>query len=175
MHHGHRRQSSAASEIEVCLIYATTQEIRAAAAKRQIRVLLVWRGVGCGGWRGVSPLRRHSYTGRGHRVELWRISDWPRNDKKQLKVKQSRQTRVCLRFILQKQAQCVLDQWQGSWGAFLDLIIVCTCFWPQTDQVYLFLAASQRKNVATPFSMYSLCAVQQCGHRACILHHLCLG
>ena len=40
---------------------------------KQIPVLLVWRGVGYGGWRGL-PLRRHSY--RGHRVELWRASDW---------------------------------------------------------------------------------------------------
>ena len=145
MHHGHRRQSSAASEIEVCLIYATTQEIRAAAAKRQIRVLLVWRGVGCGGWRGVSPLRRHSYTGRGHRVELWRISDWPRNDKKQLKVKQSRQTRVFLGFFRPKISTTRFGPMTGLVGYVFDLIFCCTCFWPRTDQVYLFLAASQRK------------------------------
>ena len=29
-------------------------------------------------------------------MELWRASDWLRNDKKQLKVKQSRQTQVYL-------------------------------------------------------------------------------
>ena len=63
---------------------------------RQIRVLLVWLGVGCGGWRGL-PVRRHSY--RGHRVELCRISDWLKNDIKQLKVKRNRQTRVYLGFI----------------------------------------------------------------------------
>ena len=45
---------------------------------RQIRVLLVWRGVRCGGWEGL-PVRRHSY--RGHnRVELWRLADWLKND-----------------------------------------------------------------------------------------------
>ena len=44
---------------------------------------------------------------------------WLQNDKKQLKVKQSRQTRVCLRFILLKQVQNALDQWQGSWVRFL--------------------------------------------------------
>ena len=31
-------------------------------------------------------------------MELWRASDWLRNDKKQLKVKQSRQTQVYLGF-----------------------------------------------------------------------------
>ena len=44
---------------------------------RQIRVLLVWRRMGGGG--GL-PVRRHSYG--GHRVELWRASDWLKNDKK---------------------------------------------------------------------------------------------
>ena len=55
------------------------------------------RGVVCGveGVGGL-PVRRHSYG--GHRVELWRASDWLNNDKKQLKVKRSRQTQVYLEF-----------------------------------------------------------------------------
>ena len=49
---------------------------------------------------GSLPVRRHSY--RGHGVELWRIGDWLKNDKKHLKV--------YLGFIRQKKANCVLDQ-----------------------------------------------------------------
>ena len=75
---------------------------------------LLWRGVGCGEWSGL-PVRRHSYG--GHRVELWRPSDWLKNDKKQLKVKKSRQNRVYLDFIRPKAGQCALDQRQGSQGA----------------------------------------------------------
>ena len=61
-----------------------------------------------------------AFVYRGHRVELWRISDGLKHDMKQLKVKLSRQTRVKLGFMMQKQAQRVLDQWQGSWGAFFS-------------------------------------------------------
>ena len=43
----------------------------------------------CG--RGL-PTPRHSYG--GHRVQLWRASDWRENDKERLKVKQSRQSGV---------------------------------------------------------------------------------
>ena len=38
-------------------------------------LLLVWHGVGFG-----PPVRRYSYP--GHRVELWRIADWLKHDKK---------------------------------------------------------------------------------------------
>ena len=64
---------------------------------RQTRVSLVWRRLEGGG--GL-PVRRHSYGGR--RVEVWRASDWLQNDKKQLKVKQSRQTQVYLGFVRRK-------------------------------------------------------------------------
>ena len=125
LQHGHRRQSSAASEIEYAQSMQRRKKIVRPPRRRQIRVLLVWRDVGCGG-EGSLPVHRHSY--RGHRVELWSISDWPQNQK-QLKVKQSRQTRMCLRFILLKQVQYALDQWQGSWVRFsLDF------------SAYLFLA-----------------------------------
>ena len=80
--------ASAASEIKEGSIYPTMQELRTAAAKQADTCVAGVRGVGCGEWRGL-PVRRHSY--RGHRMELWRIADWPKNDQKQLKVKQSRQ------------------------------------------------------------------------------------
>ena len=37
---------------------------------RHIRVLLVWRGMGCEGWRG--PPRTSALVRGGDRVELWR-------------------------------------------------------------------------------------------------------
>ena len=61
LHHGHRRQcvsDSAASEIEVDSIYSILlvrcRSFVQPPRSRQIRVLLVCRGVGCGEWR-VSP------------------------------------------------------------------------------------------------------------------------
>ena len=68
--------ASAASKIEEGSIYLTMHELRAAAAKRQIHVLLLrGRVVGCGGL----TVRRHSY--RGRRVELWGIADWQKTAK----------------------------------------------------------------------------------------------
>ena len=57
---------SVASEIEVCSIYATTQQIRAAAAKQADTCVarVVWDVESGGGL----TVHRHSY--RGHRVEL---------------------------------------------------------------------------------------------------------
>ena len=81
--------ASAASEIEVGSICPKMQELRAAAARQAdtcIQRLLVRHGVRCGA--GL-PVRRHSY--RGCRVEVWTIADWLNNDRKQPKVKQSRQ------------------------------------------------------------------------------------
>ena len=103
--------------LSVCRIYVSR---RRCVGSRQIRVLLLWRVVwGVEGGGGL-PVRRHSFG--GHRVKLWRASDWlkkQKNDKNQLKVKQSRQTRVCTWAVSgQKQVQSPLDQWQGSWGAF---------------------------------------------------------
>ena len=89
------------------------QELRAAAAKQQIRVLLVCRGVGGGGL----PVRRHSY-GR-HRVELWRASDLAKKQK-QLKVKQSRQTRVHLGFISPKTGTMCFGPMAGLVGCDLN-------------------------------------------------------
>ena len=118
LHHGHRQQSSAASEIELCSIYATTQEILAAAANQADTC--VARVAWCGGWRveGVSPCIDIPIGGIGWNYGGSLIG-YKTTTKKRLKVKQSRQTRVCLRFILRKQKQCVIDQWQGKWVAFL--------------------------------------------------------
>ena len=65
------------------------RELRAAAAKQADRCVagVAW----CGMWRveGVFP-----YAGiriGGHRVVLYRIADWLKNDKKLLNVKRSRQ------------------------------------------------------------------------------------
>ena len=115
-----------------------------AEVRRQIRVLLVWRGAGCGG--GL-PVRRHSHG--GHRVELWRAFDWLKNDKKQLKVNQSRQTRVYLGFIRPKIGTMRFGPTAGFVGCAFDLIVECTCFWSQTDQVYLFLAAALMLTIRT--------------------------
>ena len=94
---------------------------------RQIRVLLVWRG-----WvvkSGGGPLvPRHSYG--GHRVELWRASDWLKNDKKRLKIKQSRQTRVYLGYIRTKSGTMRSGLMAGLAGYTCDLISERTCFWP---------------------------------------------
>ena len=94
---------------------------------------VVW-GVEGGG--GLS-VRWHSYG--KHRVERWRASDWLRNDKKQLKVTQKGQTRVCTWALSgQKKGTMRLGPMAGLVGCVFDLILACTCFRPQTDQVYLF-------------------------------------
>ena len=81
----------------------------------------VGRGVGCGveGGGGL-PVRRHSYG--GHRVELWRASDWLKNEKKQLKVKQSRQTQVCLGFNGAKTGTMSFGPMAGLVGCVFNLI-----------------------------------------------------
>ena len=104
---------------------------------------VVWDVEGAGGL----PVRRQSY--RGHRVELWRISDGLKNDKKQTKVKQSIQTRVYLGLIRSKTGTNRFGTGTNRFGPMaglvgyvFDLILEYTCFWPQTDQVYLFLDAA---------------------------------
>ena len=87
---------------------------------RQIRVLsLVWRGVGCGGWRGSPLASAFVWVAWG---ELWKASDGLKNDKKQLKVKQSRQTRVYLGFIRPKTGNMRFRPMAGLVGCTFDLI-----------------------------------------------------
>ena len=47
-----------------------------------------------------------------------------------------------LGFIRQKQAKYVLPMAAGLVGCAFYLILVCTCLWPQTDELYLFLATA---------------------------------
>ena len=71
------------------------------------------------GGRGL-PVRRHSYG--GHRVELWKASDWLKNDKKQLKVKQSRQIQVYMGFNEAKTGTMSFGPMAGLVGCAFNLI-----------------------------------------------------
>ena len=62
-----------------------------------------------------------------------------RQKKKQVKVKQSRQTRVYLGFIGPRTGTMRFGPMAGLVGCALDLVLECTFFWLQTDLVYLFL------------------------------------
>ena len=133
MHHDHRRLcvSCIRNRGRLDLPYVAGASRGRREAGYMSSMLLVWRGVGCKDWRDLS-VRRHSCTRRKHRVELWRIADWLKNSKKNIEVKQNRQLGCTwyVGFIREKQAQCVLDQWQGSCGVrfLLDF------------SIYLFLA-----------------------------------
>ena len=96
---------------------------------------VVW---GVEGGEGL-PVRQH--LNGGYRVEPWRASDWLKNDQKKLEVKQSRQSRVYLGFFRPKTGTIRFGPMTGLVGYAFGFISECTCFWPQTDQVYLFLAA----------------------------------
>ena len=93
---------------------------------------VVWGVEGGGGL----PVRRHSCG--GHRVELWRASDWLKNDKKQLKVKQSRQTRVYLGFIRPKTGTMRFGPMAGLVGCAFYLILECTYFGPNGPGISVF-------------------------------------
>ena len=67
---------------------------------------------------GGLPIRRHSYG--GHMVEIWRTSDWLKNDKKQLNVKQSRHTRVYPDFIQLKTGTMCFAPMAGLAGCAFD-------------------------------------------------------
>ena len=108
--------ASAASEIEVGSIYPTLQELGAAAAKQATCVTCCWCGVVWDAEGGVGlSVRRHSYT--RYRVELWRIADLLKNDKKQLKSSRVDNSGVPGLYPA-KTGTMRLDQWQGSWDAF---------------------------------------------------------
>ena len=111
LHYGHRRQSSVASEIEVCSINAATHEIRAAAAKQaDTCVARVAWCEGCGGWSG-SP-RASTFIRIGGIG--WKYGESLVGYKTTTKTVETLAEWMCFRFILQKQTQCVIDQWQGS-------------------------------------------------------------
>ena len=86
------------------------------------------------------PVPRHSYGGHG--VQLLRASDWQKNSKKRLKIKQSRQTRAYVVFIRPNSGAMGSGPMAGIGGCIFDLISERTG-WPQRDQVHLFLAAAR--------------------------------
>ena len=101
---------------------------------RQIRVLwLVWRGVGCGGWRGSPRTSVFSYGSIG-----WNYEGPLKNDKKQLKVKHSSQTRVCLGFIRPKTGTMRFGPMAGLVGCAFYLILECTYFGPNGPGISVF-------------------------------------
>ena len=77
-------------------------------------------------------------------MELWRIADWLKNDKKTVEAKQSRQL-GCTWALSGQTSTTRFGPMAGFVGCVLNLILECTFFWPQTDKVYLFLAASQKE------------------------------
>ena len=98
---------------------------------------VVWR---VEGGRGL-PVHRHSY--RGHRVELWRISDRLQNDNKKTVESQAEQTNPGVPALYPAKTEAMRYRpMAGQVGCVFDLILVCTCFWPLTDYVYLFLAVA---------------------------------
>ena len=95
--------AAVASEIEVHPIYPTILELRTEAAKQADSCVagVAW----CGMWRseGVSPYVGIRIGG------IWWVADWLKTTRTtQSQAEQT--TRVCLGFIRQKKAQCVLDQ-----------------------------------------------------------------
>ena len=106
---------------------------------------VVWGVEGGGGL----PVRRHSYG--GHRVELWRASD-----EKQLKVKQSRQTRVYLVFFRPKTGTTRFGPMAGRVGCGFDLILELLVFYPKRPKVYLFLAAAYKNTTRSPVEIQRL-------------------
>ena len=86
-----------------------------------------------------------------------------KNDQKQLKVKQSRQLECTCGLFPAKAGTKRFRPMAGLVACVFYLILECTCFWPQTDKVYLFLAAA-------PFSR---CALNAC--TACCIFLYTLG
>ena len=70
------------------------------------------------------------------------LCDWIKNDKKQLNVKQSRQTLMYLGFIWPNTCTIRFGPMAGRVRCVFDLIYQFTFFHPQTDRVYLLLAAA---------------------------------
>ena len=89
---------------------------------------------------GGLPVRRHSY--KGYRVQLWRMADWLKNDKIQLKVTSRVDNSGVLGLHPVKTGTMRFTPMAGLVGCVFYLILVYTCFLPQTDNVYLFLAAA---------------------------------
>ena len=133
LHHGRKRQrvSSIRNRGRLDLAY----DAGASCGRREAsRYVCCWCGVvwDVEGGGGLS-VSRHSY--RGHGVEVWRTAAWCK--KKITVASQATQTTRGRTWAYPgKLAQCVLDQWQGSWSVLLlDFSIICCG--PQTDKVYI--------------------------------------
>ena len=136
-------RTSAASEIEVGSIYPTMQELRATAAKQEDTCVagVAW----CGMWwvEGISPCVGIRVGGIGW--ELWRIADWLTNDKKQ---KSSRVDNSGVPGLYPAKTDTLrFGPMAGLVGCVFNLILECTCFWLQTDKVYLLLAVAPPQKV----------------------------
>ena len=86
-----------------------------------------------------------SYVGiciGGHREELWRFVDRLKDDKKQLNVSRVDNSRVPGLYSVNMGTMRFIRPKAGLVGCVFCLILLCTCSWPQTDKVYLFLAAA---------------------------------
>ena len=126
-------RASAASEIDVGSIWPTNKELCAAAAKQADTCVAPVALSGMWRVERVSPYVGIHIGGIGWKYGGPLIA---KNTQIQLKVTQRTRLVGAPVLIRLKQVQCVLDQWQGSWGAFsLDFSI--TCFSPQTDKVYV--------------------------------------
>ena len=93
----------------------------------------------CGVWSVEGVSSAFVWGAQGGTIEGLSLA---KNDKKQLKIKQSRQSRVYLGFIKKKTGTMRFGPMAGLVGCGFDLILECTCFRPQTDQVHPFLAAA---------------------------------
>ena len=87
-----------------------------------------------------------------------------------MKVKQRRQTRVYLGFIRPKTGTMRFGPMAGLVGCAFDLILECTCFWPQTDHVYLFLATA----LHIALCIYDNCWALSCEKQSSPSSSLCL-
>ena len=110
-------------------------------SRRCLGRYVCWRIAWCGVWGvGVSP-----YVGVRMGPIGWNYGGpliGKKTTKKKLKVKQSRQTRLYPGFIRPKTGTMRFGPMTGLVGCAFGLIVGCTCFWSQTDQVHLFLAAT---------------------------------
>ena len=75
--------------------------------------------MGCGGWRGSPLASAFVWVAWG---ELWKASDGLKNDKKQLKVKQSRQIQVYMGFNEAKTGTMSFGPMAGLVGCAFNLI-----------------------------------------------------
>lgn len=108
-------------------------------------------------------------------MELRRASNLIKTRLKIVEVGHSRQTRVYPGSMRQKYVQCVLGQWQGTWGAPLTQLKVCTCVWrntkyaPATPGIDCFSFFLSSENVLVSTAV----VVKICIHGERVTYFLC--